>query len=317
MLKYFSQNQSLVLILIPLITALFLGLEYYFPLIDLADLSNANLWKIDFSHIHPLLSKILAGSVITANAININFVFNNLEFYERFNYLPSIFYVLLISLLPTSYYVGEDIIAHFFFIFSFYQALKIQSAEDVRNNVFLSGFFLGLATTFNPVYLVFMLTVWISVFIVRPLILKEYLLPLIGFSLPYLWVALVNPNWLTATISFDMNTDFINYNLLVLWFSGIAIVLLFFLSAKNMIERRMKSSIIFKRISFATILSLVIFFLTGFVITLIFESYSLFIAGIVLLPFIIPYSYLNVKNTWFASLLFYILLFTSFAKFFI
>src|SRR5690554_615922 len=96
-------------------------------------------------------------------------------------------YVLMVFLFPISLRFGEDLIAHFFFILSFYQLLSIRQNDDARNNTFLSGLFLGAAATFLPIYVTFILLIWLGVFIMRPFVFREYLLPLVALVLPFLF----------------------------------------------------------------------------------------------------------------------------------
>src|SRR5690554_5350304 len=112
-------------------------------------------------------------------------------------------YVLMVFLFPISLRFGEDLLAHFFFILSFYQLLSIRQNDDARNNTFLSGLFLGAAATFLPIFASFILIIWLGIFTIRPFVLREYILPVVGMTFPFLWVYLVNPYFINEFFLFE------------------------------------------------------------------------------------------------------------------
>jgi len=316
MIKYFANNQSFIVILIPVFVFLHMLLDYYFPSFNMLAIGQENLWNVDFKNFDPLLSKILAFVFICINALLLNFVFNKLEFYEKFVYLPSILYVLMVFLFPISLRFGEDLLGHFFFILSFYQLLSIRQNDDARNNTFLSGLFLGIAATFLPIYASFILIIWFGVFTIRPFVLREYILPLIAMLFPFLWVVLVDPFFLDAFFSFDSTLNFSRFGDFVIFLPHIVIIILALLAHKKILERRLKSSIRYKRISAITIFTLLFSASLSLVILIFFHTYFYFTIGAAILPFILPYAYLNVKHKWVPNILFYSLIILNVIKFF-
>src|SRR5690554_4622245 len=315
MIKYFANNQSIILVLIPVFVLLHMLMDFYFPEFNMLAVGQENLWNLDFKQINPFLSKSLAFVFICVNAILLNFVFSTLEFYDRFVYLPSIMYVLMVFLFPISLRFGEDLIAHFFFILSFYHLLSIRQNDDARNNTFLSGLFLGTTATFLPVYSSFIFIIWFGVFTIRPFVLREYLLLLVAMIFPFLWVILVNPFFLDEFFIFDSMLDFSRYGDFVIFLPHIAIVLLTLLANKKILERRLKSSIRYKRIMAITIFTLLFSVALSVAIFILFDSYFYFTTAVVILPFILPYAYLNVKLKWLPNILFYALIILNVVKF--
>jgi len=315
MIKSFANNQSYIVILIPVFVFLHMLLDHYFPTFSMLAIGQENLWNIDFGSIDPLLSKTAAFIFICINALLLNFVFNTLEFYDKFIYLPSVLYVLIVFLFPISLRFGEDLLGHFFFILSFYHLLSLRQNDDARNNTFLSGLFLGAAATFLPVYSSFIFIIWFGVFTIRPFVLREYLLPLVAMAFPFLWVILVNPFFLDEFFIFDSMLDFSRYGDFVIFLPHIAIVLLTLLANKKILERRLKSSIRYKRIMAITIFTLLFSVALSVAIFILFDSYFYFTTAVVILPFILPYAYLNVKHKWLPNILFYALIILNVVKF--
>src|SRR5690554_700579 len=129
MIKYFANNNSFIVLLIPLFVVLHMLLDFYFPSFSMETIGQENLWNLDFNLLGSMTSRVLALLFICINAILVNFVFNTLTFYDKFIYLPSLIYVFIVFLFPISLTFGEDLVGHLFFIISFYQLLSIQQNE--------------------------------------------------------------------------------------------------------------------------------------------------------------------------------------------
>lgn len=316
MIKYFSDNKSFILILIPIFVLAHMLLEYYVPTFDVLSLGQENLWKIDFKQFDIFLSKSLAFVFLCINAILLNYVFNKIEFYNRLVYLPSILYILIVFLFPMSLRFGEDLIGHFFFVLSFYHLLEIHQNEDARNNAFLSGLFLGIASTFLPVYVAFIFVIWYGIFRIRPFVAREYILPVVGLLFPFLWVVLVNPSFIHSYFSFNSVLDYSQFEHYVIFIPIVLIGILTLFASKKMVDYRTKSSIRFKRINSITIFTFLFSIAMGIAILIASDSYFYFTVGIIVLPFILPYAYLNVRHKWLPNSLFYGLIILNIIKFF-
>jgi len=316
MIKYFSNNNSFIVLLIPVFVVLHMMLDYYFPNFSMSIVGQENLWNLDFYAIGTMNSRILAVIFICVNAILLNFVFNSLSFFDKFIYLPSILYVLMVFLFPISLRFGEDLVGHLFFILSFYQLLSIQQNEDARNNAFLSALFLGAAATFLPMYSIFFLNIWFGLYTIRPFVFREYILPVFGFIFPFLWVVLVNPFFFEEMFSFNSYLSHTHVGDFVIYVAYLIVVIMALLANKKILERRIKSSIRYKRIISVTLVSLLFGAGISTLILLIYDTYFYFTVVLVILPFILPYAFLNVKQKWLPNTLFYLLIALNVLKFF-
>ena len=316
MIKYFSNNNSIVVVLIPVFVFLHILLNFYFPSFNRVAIGQENLWNLDFSALKETNSRILAFVFICVNAILLNFVFNTLSFYDKFIYLPSILYVLMVFLFPISLHFGEDLVGHLFFILSFYHLLSIQQNEDARNNSFLSALYLGAAATFLPIYIAFFLVIWFGLFTIRPFIWREYILPIVGFIFPFLWVMLVNPFFLEEMFSFNSYLTHTNVGDFVIYFAYLIVIFMALMANKKILERRIKSSIRYKRIISVTFVSLLLAAIGSTLILIFYDTYFYFTIAIAILPFILPYAFLNVKRTWLPNTMFYLLILLNVVKFF-
>tara|TARA_B100000508_G_scaffold141097_1_gene147106 strand:+ start:216646 stop:217599 length:954 start_codon:yes stop_codon:yes gene_type:complete len=315
MIKYFSNNEPFVLVLIPLLVAGHLVLDIYFPSFEMLAVGQENLWDFDFKLIPALYARTGAFVFVCLNAFLINYVFNTHEFYERNNYLPSLIYILLVFLFPMSLRLGEDLIGHTFFILSINKLFDIKQNEDARHMTFLSGLFIGLAITFLPVYIYFILFIWLGTLTIRPFVLRETLLPLFGAIIPLMWIWLIDQHFYQSFIEFDSSLDYSKFGNILIFIPHVIVLLLIIVANKNIIDRRAKSSIRYKRILGLVIYTLLYSILVGGVILAFFETYFYFTIGAVILSIILPYAYLGSKHKWFPAGLLYLLLILNVVKF--
>lgn len=315
MIKLFGSNQPLVLVLIPIMVLGHFTLDVFFPSFELLASGQENLWQLDFNKLSTLYSRIGAFVLITVNAILVNRVFNTHEFYERNNFLPSFIYLLLVFLFPLSLRMQEDLIAHTFFILSLSKLFDIKQNDDARKSTFLSGLFLGCAVTFLPIYIYFLLFLWMGTLSIRPFVFREFLLPLIGVALPLGWVAFIDLNFYIDFITFKSSLDYSRFGNYLIFIPHIIVVALSIIGYKNILERRLKSSIRYKRIVGLTTYVFLFSVLSATIVTVINGSYFYFTIGAVILSIILPYSYLDTKRQWIPAFLLYTLLLLNILKF--
>ncbi len=315
MIKLFANNEPYIFILIPLMVAGHLILDIYFPSFEMLAIGQENLWDLDFKMMPSYFSRVGAFFFICLNAYLLNYVFNTHEFYDRNTYLPSLIYILLVFLFPMSLRLGEDLIAHTFFILSIHQLFNIKQNEDARHMTFLAGLFTGFAITFLPVYAYFLIFIWIGTLSIRPPVIRELLLPLFGVMIPLLWVFLVDQNFYTSLVSFESKLDYSKYGNILIYIPHAIVLVLIVLSNRNILERRSKSSIRYKRILGLVIYTLLFSILISIGILIFFHSYFYFTVGAVILSIILPYAYLGARYKWLPSSLLYILLIVNLVKF--
>lgn len=316
MIKIFASNQPFVMIFIPILVLGHFVLDWFFPSFEMLASGQENLWQLDFNELDTLYSRTGAFILISLNAIIINRVFNTHEFYDRNTFLPSFVYLLLIFLFPLSLRLQEDLIAHTFFILSLSKLFDVKQNDDARKSTFLSGLFLGVAVTFLPIYVYFLAFIWMGVLSIRPFKAREYLLPILGVLLPLGWVAFIDADFYLNFILFKSSLDYSRFGNIVIFLPHLIVVLLSILGYKNILERRSKSSIRFKRIIGLTTYVFLFSILSASAITIINGSYFYFTIGAVILSIILPYSYIDTKAKWVPTTLMYGLLILNVLKFF-
>ena len=315
MIKLFERNQPFVLVLIPIMVLCHFTLDVFFPSFELLASGQENLWQLDFNLLSTLHSRIGAFILISLNAILVNRVFNTHEFYERNTFLPSLIYLLLVFLFPLSLRLQEDLLAHTFFILCLSKLFDIKQNDDARKSTFLSGLFLGCAVTFLPVYIYFLIFIWMGTLSIRPFVLREFLLPLFGVILPLGWVLFIDIDFYTNFITFDSHLDYSRFGELIIFIPHILVVALSFIGYRNILARRLKSSIRYKRIVGLTTYVFMFSVASASLVTLLSGSYFYFTIGAVVLSIILPYAYLDTKQKWLPTTLIYGLLVMNVLKF--
>lgn len=315
MIKLFGSNQPFALALIPIMVLGHFTLDVFFPSFELLASGQENLWQLDFNELSTLHSRIGAFFLITINAILVNRVFNTHEFYDKNTFLPSLIYILLVFLFPLSLRLQEDLIAHTFFILSLSKLFDIKQNDDARRSTFLSGLFLGCAATFLPIYIYFMVFLWMGTLSIRPFILREFLLPLLGVILPLGWVFFLDNDFYFSFIQFKSILDYSRFGDIFILIPHLIVVALSIIGYKNILERRLKSSIRYKRIVGLTTYVFLFSILSASLVTVISGSYFYFTIGAVVLSIILPYGYLDTNRKWIPSFLLYGLLILNVLKF--
>lgn len=315
MIKLFGSNQHFVLALIPIMVLGHFTLDAFFPSFEMLASGQENLWQLDFNQLSTLYSRIGAFVLITINAILVNRVFNTHEFYERNTFLPSLVYLLLVFMFPLSLRMQEDLIAHTFFILCLSKLFDIKQNDDARKSTFLSGLFLGCAVTFLPIYVYFLMFLWLGTISIRPFVLREFLLPLLGIILPLGWVAFIDLEFYHSFIQFESSLDYSRFGDFLIFIPHVIVVILSIFGYKSIIERRSKSSIRYKRIVGLTTYVFLFSILSASIVTVINGSYFYFTIGAVILSIILPYGYLDSKRKWIPAFLLYGLLVLNVLKF--
>lgn len=315
MIKLFGSNQPFVLALIPIMVLLHFTLDAFFPSFELLASGQENLWHLDFNKLSVLYSRIGAFILLTLNAILVNRVFNTHEFYDRNTFLPSLVYLLLVFLFPLSLRMQEDLIAHTFFILCLSKLFDVKQNDDARQSTFLSGLFLGCAITFLPIYIYFLVFLWMGTLSIRPFVLREFILPFLGVILPLGWVAFIDLDFYHSFIQFKSSLDYSRYGDIIIFIPHILVIILSIFGYKNILERRLKSSIRFKRIVGLTTYVFLFSIISATLVSVINGSYFYFTIGAVILSIILPYAYLDTKRKWIPAFLIYTLLAFNILKF--
>ena len=316
MVKLFLSNRSIVQFLLPLLVVVYIVFNHYSNYYHYFEFSNFGFWGKNVG-INPVIAQILASLVVLGNAVVINAVFNWNQFLERNSFMPSLLYVVLMSFYHSFYEIDGLLLSHSFLIISLYQLYFLRQNEDGRKYVFNAAFFAGVASTFHPPLIGYLPFYFLMIWSIRPFIIREIILCLVGFIIPLLYASF----FLTYTgTSIDMSlfkvsTNFQRQQFDFLVTSAIFLLslILSFVSIQSHIK---KSSIRLKKLTRI----LWWFVISGIIIGLIdfffYNQIQRFSLIMIPFAFFLTFSFFHKTLSAVAIGLFYITLSYSFLKFF-
>ncbi len=128
-------------------------------------------------------SEFISLAIILIEAFGLNRILNNIRLFERIGMLPSLCFVLITNLIPYPYQ-GQMLLVNGAMLLSLYYMINSFKKEKANGTIMLAGFFTGIAASFNNNLMIFL---WLSIalFAMRPASLREWILTLIGFILPF------------------------------------------------------------------------------------------------------------------------------------
>jgi len=326
LLNVYRENQPYTLFTIPIVAILF----WINGIIDPVTISYD-----DFSPLYRMVSQvvtkylylniIVSVFLVTSGAVLLNLTLNRFDFYERENYLPSLFYTLAMSFELGGQTFNPILISNIFLILVFRFMLRIKRQDSSKELVFNAGILTAIGTLFYmPFILVFFLS-WLSLSVLRPFVWREWILAIIGFMLPFLLLLAFTylMGWYDSTlpnIPFWGEASNVNFSTTNVGFIRIlnglcmSMVLLAFIALSKSFTR---NAIRFKKQVY-----IVVFFTfligLGFIITY-YTMFDLFGVSLFAVPIaiILPYYFYYSKRRWFSDLIYYIALILLIVKIFL
>jgi hypothetical protein len=317
MVKIFLGNRAAVLILlIPIISMYFL-LNFFTNYYQIQNTTNLGYWGHHIP-INEVISQFLAGSLILTNAILINAIFNWNEFLERNSFISSLLYVLLMSFYHSFYALDGQLIAHTFIILVIFQLFHLRQNEDGRRIVFNAGFLAGVAASLHPPLIAFSPFLIVMIWSIRPFVLRETLLTLVGFIIPLIYAGAyllytgsgIDLKLLKTSTNYDrQQIDFL--------VSSALFIILFLLSLLSIQTHTQKSSIRLKKLVRILWWLVLVALLLGSIDYITYDQIERFSLLMIPMAFFLTYSFIHKNLNQVAAGLFYLTAFYSVLKFFI
>lgn len=314
MVQLFYGNRSFALLFLPVFVAAYVVLNIYFPY-HLPEIEgHFGFWGRLLEQ-SSLVSRVLAPLLVLFGALILNVMFNRNEFMERNNYMVSLLYVTFMSTFHSFYYLNGFTIAQFFVILALYQMFHLYQNEDGRKRVFNVGFLLGVACTFYPVLLSIAVIAFWLIWVIRPFVMRESVLLIVGFLIPLLYGGLYSSymgikiqNAQISSAAFELRLE----DVLVVGAIGFFMILL---SLGTILLKIQQSSIRLKKL-FRILLILINFTLLITVFEyFIFHKKEVLSLVFVPLMFVLPFGFGYKKQRDVTTVVFYMLFLFSVGKF--
>ncbi len=315
MVKTFLGNRSGVLLLLPFLVATYAVSNFLMNYHLASPISGFGFYG-ELLNENALISQVLAPILIFLNAILLNAIFNRNGFMEKNNYLPALLYVVGKSYFHSYYFINGFGIAETFMILAFMQIFRLDQNQDGRKEVFNAAFFVGVAASFYPMLLLFVPFLFISVWVLRPFVIRESALVAVGFTIPLLYAGCYSSVF-GVPIRGDSFTGFpTEWKFPDLYVVAGGLLLLGLATVGAVSQKLSQSSIRLKKL-FRVIMWMILFYslLGGFELLLLHKlDAPSFVIG--WLVFLLTYGFGVKQVKQFPAFIFYLLLIFSVGKFF-
>jgi hypothetical protein len=134
----------------------------------------------------PWLNYCLTVLGITITSLQLNNVVNNYGFYTKNSYLPGFLFVLFLMSF-NQFYFSLSLIAYALCSFAIGYLFRITRQEDAKSPIFMASLLMGIAIVLTPVLLPIIFVPWITLTMFRSFVWREWLLTLMGYSLPWVY----------------------------------------------------------------------------------------------------------------------------------
>ena len=187
MLSIFRTNQFVVnIFLIFYIVLLRFSTFMVSPEIAPSDqgvLSAALLASIDQDSTPALLLGML---LVFFHAVLINLIVSRYRMASELSLFPGLFYILLASSLPDFLYLSSPLLANTFYIIALLELFGIYKKYNSAPEIFNAGFWIAVGSLFYFSYIIFIIAALIGLANLRAFKVKEAVILIIGFSVPYI-----------------------------------------------------------------------------------------------------------------------------------
>ena len=284
MLSVFRTNQPFFFIISAWLILILNGVIFY---------NNGEVTEIGFIIFKLIgLPKILIYFVLFFTVFYtgflINSVVNRSVLFEKSYYLSGLLYVVLVTSFGDIISYFLPLIGNLFLVLSLKNLLQIFRANSCKKQVFNASIFILFSAFFYSLSLFILPLVWIVLFIIRPFVWREYLMPIIVLLISFAYVipfGILNENilemgglwWSSSQNSFHEIKPSIG-----LWIMGF-ISITFLLSFKSIVNTFIYSNNRYKRVIWVVVAMMVFTILLSVLDFLLFHRSF---GGLV--PFLIP-----------------------------
>lgn len=186
MLKLFSGNRTIVLLVLPIFIFLFHFLNYTNEFY-VNQTMDFGVWNDFFDSLSTELNWF-SGPVLLTNAILLNNIFNRTNFFDRITYLIAPLYLVLMTFFEASFTFSAMLIAHTFLIFMLQQLFELKQNDESKSTIFNVMFLAGVSTTFLPSLIFILPMILVSIRFIRQLGFRDVLVGLIAAVIPFIYV---------------------------------------------------------------------------------------------------------------------------------
>lgn len=185
MLRLFKTNQLLLSVLLIGYAAILRIAYFQIPLIDIpTEPGIGNYILTPYIQEPSFFSYSIIVFLLTVQAFIVNKIFFEHRFYRDLSLYPGIFLILLSSIIPDFLSYSSYFVANIFVLLALRESLKIYRTTSSADIIFNSGFFLGLASCFQPVYTLILFAIAMALVNLKSGKFRDQFTSLAGFFTP-------------------------------------------------------------------------------------------------------------------------------------
>jgi hypothetical protein len=317
MIRLFLDNRTAVLLLLPLLIALYVLCSIF----GVEQVVSTRTDGLFFSQTSTNIfwTYFTQAFLLLVNAVFLNTVFNNHEFLDKNTYIISLIYVVLTPMFVPLNQFSPVLLAHFFVIATLGVLFYLKQHADGKMTVFNAGILFSIAITLLPYLTILIPIILMMIVIIRPFNWRELFLCLAGISVPiiYYFSYLFLSNNLVFTWGFSVWKLHDYQSALTLYPVAALFLILTFISLLSLSARLLKSSLRLKKQIQMLGLIFTAFFLLGCTDFYFSGSLLYFSLAIIPLTYFLTYAFLSKRSGILANIFFYTALLYSFVKFFL
>ncbi len=137
-------------------------------------------------------ANVLVTLVLTlAQAFLLNSVVNHFNFMGKPNFLTALLYMTLVSLFLPFLVLSPTLICNFITIWMIFKLFNIYKQPDVKGLMFDLGMIIALGSLIYFPFIVMLLLLWIALILFRPFIWREWVTPILGFTVIYFLIGVI------------------------------------------------------------------------------------------------------------------------------
>lgn len=311
-IKFFKSNNPSFLIILPILVVLIWIYVFFQPTYINQDNSGV-LFSLIVHLIgwNKYLSALFSVIIVILEVFLIYKISVKYELLQTDTFLSALFYIILMHCTPTLILLHPIIITNLLLLLTIDSVFAVYRQETNLGKIFNAGLFISLSSLFYPSLWILFLIIWLGLIFLRPFIWREWVIALIGFALPYLFLFTVYYVFdISKNIGQFVNFDFrrnpftyVNYSDIIIFSTVLLILFMALLRMfKNITKQKIKTRRFYGIILWLIVLSII----AGFML----KSLNLHYFAVFSIPLSIIFSdlFLNIKKQWHAEALFLLFL---------
>ncbi len=191
-IQFFKENNTPSLIALPVLTTLVYSLCFFrnVPIISITDAGPIYIWMMNYINQFSRPVVFLTGLILLISQVfYLNHITNKYEVLYQPSHLPALIYIICMGLFPDFLCLHPMLFVNLILLVVLELLFSVYKSDTVLSTVFNAGFLLAIATLFYIPSVALFLLIWISLILLRPYAWRDWVISLIGFSIPFFFIS--------------------------------------------------------------------------------------------------------------------------------